>query len=135
MTLVEINWRPTDRQLRQFGAICLVGLPLVAWVWGAHWQVIGGLAAAGLALAAAGWAAPQSLKWVFLGLTVLAAPIGMVIGELALLLIFFAVFLPIGLALRWTKGDPLQLKLDRQADTYWQPKPPPKNVASYYRQS
>ena len=27
MSLVELNLKPSDRQLRQFGAICIVALP------------------------------------------------------------------------------------------------------------
>ena len=33
MKLVEINWNPTDRQLRQFGMIALVALPALGWLW------------------------------------------------------------------------------------------------------
>ena len=33
MKLVEVNWSPTDRQLRQFGTAALIALPLAAWWW------------------------------------------------------------------------------------------------------
>jgi hypothetical protein len=33
MKLVEINWKPSDRQLRQFGWMALAGLPLAGWLF------------------------------------------------------------------------------------------------------
>ena len=93
------------------------------------------LALIGLVLASAGMAVPTILKPIFLALTFVATPIGMVIGELAMLLVYFGVFLPFGLVFRAVKRDVLQLRLNRNKTTYWQAKKPPTNVASYYRQS
>ena len=135
MKLVEINWTPSDRQLRQFGVICLVALPLVAWLWGGGTQVIAGTAVAGLVLAIAGWFVPRTIKPIFLLLTIVATPIGMVIGEFAMMAIYFGVFLPIGLIFRLIGRDALQRTIDRDQKTYWQPKEQPKDAASYYRQS
>ncbi len=135
MKLVEINWDPNDRQLRQFGAICLVALPLVGWLWGGGPNVVGWLAVAGFLLAIAGVVHPRAVRPAFLGLTIVAAPIGIVVGELAMLAMFFGVFMPIGLIFRIVKRDALQLKFDRQAKTYWQSKKQPRDVASYFRQS
>lgn len=135
MKLVEINWNPTDRQLRQFGAISFVALPGIARSWGGSPAVVVGLAAFGAAIAAIGWFRPQALKTLFVGLTIVAIPIGMIVGELAMLAIFFAVFLPIGLAFRLACRDSLRLKHDPKASTYWQAKRQPAGVAGYYRQS
>ena len=135
MKLIEINWRPSDRQLRQFGIICLVALPAVGWLWGGGTTTILVLASIGLALALIGIAEPAILKPVFLVLTLVATPIGMVIGELAMLLIYFLVFLPFGLVFRLVQRDALQLRVDRKRKTYWQPKKQPQNVTSYYHQS
>ena len=135
MRLVEINWSPTNRQLRQFGIICLFALPLVGWLWGGSLTVLAGLAAVGLVLATVGVAFPIALKPIFLALTILVTPIGMVIGEVAMLLIFFGVFLPIGVIFRLVKRDALKLKVDQAAESYWQDKKQPSSAASYYRQS
>ena len=135
MKLVEINWNPTDRQLRQFGAICLVALPVVSWIWGGGTLIVILLAIIGLAVAIAGVAVPQTLKPIFLVLTLMVAPIGMVIGELALFVIYFGCFSPLGLVFRIAKRDVLQLTLDRQSKTYWQTKKQANGVSSYYRQS
>lgn len=135
MALIQANWNPTDRQLRQFSAICAVALPLVGWIWSASTQLIGWLAAAGLAVAVVGWVAPRIVAPIFVGLTLITMPIGIVVGELAMLLIYVLVFLPMG-AIFWLMGrNRLELIWDRRAPSYWRPKAQPKSVANYYRQS
>ena len=135
MKLIEFNWNPTDRQLRQFGVICLFALPALTWLWGGGTTIVISLAVVGLFLAAAGLAAPSVLKPVFLALTIVTIPIGMVVGELAMRAIYFGVFLPFGLGFRIAKRDSLQLRLDQDKDSYWETKKQPSNIASYYRQS
>ena len=134
MKLLEINWNPTHRQLRQFGVICLIALPLIGWLWGADVPVVLALAAIGLGLSILGLALPRSVKPIFLALTIVATPIGIVLGELAVLLVYFCVFFPIGLAFRLAKRDALHMKRDSKTTSYWQSKKQPSNVGSYYRQ-
>jgi hypothetical protein len=135
LKLVELNWNPSDRQLRQFGLVCLVALPLLGWIWNGTAAWIGALAGVGLALAVAGLLMPGALRPIFLVLSIAAAPIGIVVGELTMCVIYFGVFLPLGLIFRAIRRDALQQQVDRGATSYWQPKRPPTNVASYYRQS
>lgn len=135
MKLVEIQWNPTNRQLRQFAIICLFALPALGWFFEASAQVIGLLASLGLVLAITGAVFPKAVRPVFLAAMILATPIGMVIGELAIFLIYFMVFLPFGLFFRVIQRDALQLTQDSQAQTYWQAKKQPSGSVSYYRQS
>ena len=133
MKLVEINWSPTHRQLRQFGWLCLVVLPLLGWLWRAHPTTIAILFGLAMVIACLAYMQPRIVQPLFVGLILLAAPTGMVVGELAMLLIYFVIFLPISLLFRLVRRDALQLRIDRGAESYWQAKPEPKNAASYYR--
>lgn len=135
MKLVEINWQPTNRQLRQFGATCFVALPAIAWLWGASLGVIAIHATIGLAIALVAMSAPQALKQLFLAVSLAATPIGMVVGELVMLVIYFGCFFPIGMVFRVFRRDALRLKLDRNATSYWESRKQPTSMASYYRQS
>jgi hypothetical protein len=135
MKLVEINWQPTDLQLLQFGLVCFVALPAIAWLWGASLSVIAILATIGLAISLVGMIAPPALKYLFLALSLVTTPIGVVVGELAMLVIYFGCFLPIGIVFRVFRRDALTLKLDRNATSYWESKKQPTSLASYYRQS
>ncbi len=145
MKLVEINWRPGNRQLRQFGLIALVALPFLGWWFGGRpgltgWTpgqqlAVGILASIGLVLGGIGLVRPQLLRYVFLAAMIVALPIGLVISEVILLLIYYGMFAPIGLFFRLTNRDALKRTIDRRASTYWSPKAQPTNVDSYFRQS
>lgn len=135
MKLVEIHWRPGNRQLRQFGVACAGALPLVGWFWGASREWIIGLLAAGVVLAGVGWVVPRLLKPLFLALSLVALPIGMILGEVAMLAIFFGLFLPIGMVMRLSGRDALRLRQDKQTKSFWLPKKQARDAASYYRQS
>ena len=67
MKLVAINWNPSDRQLRQFGVMCLVVLPLLGWLWTATSTTLAVLTAVGLVIAATSLWAPQATKPLFFG--------------------------------------------------------------------
>lgn len=131
---IPINWQPTDRQLRQFGLVAVLILPAAAWFWanGAG-RVVGGAAVAGGVLGLVGWVRPRALRPVFLALSLVAFPVGFVVQELMLALVFALIFVPLGLVFRGRGRDPLQRQFDRTAPTYWQHKPRPPGVASYYR--
>jgi hypothetical protein len=145
MALVDVHWQPTDRQLRQFGLIALVGLPLAGWLFsGKPWPaeatetqkiVIGSLAGLGLVAAVLALVRPPALRWPFIGATLLAFPIGLVVGEMILVIIYFALFLPVSLVFRLMGRDALERRIDRGAKTYWQPKAQPTGPESYFRQS
>ncbi len=135
MKLVEFNWHPTNRQLRQFGVICLFALPFVAWLWNGSARTIGVLAVLGVILGGLGIVLPVIIKPVYLALMFVTTPIGMVLGEVSMLSIYYGVFVPIGLVFRLARRDGLQMKLNRSAKSYWQTVEKPTSVASYYRQS
>ena len=133
MSLIEINWSPSQKQLRQFGVLCLVVLPFLGWLWGGNSTSILVLLGIASLITILAFVQPRCVSPLFVGLILLAAPIGMVVGELAMLLIFFGIFLPISLWFRIARRDALQLRIDREAETYWQVKPEPKDISSYYR--
>jgi hypothetical protein len=134
MKILDRNRNPSDRQLRQFGLASLVALPLLAWLWTrGNLTATLGMAAAGAVLAGLGAIRPRGLRPVFLGLSLVAMPIGLAINELAMLLLFCGVFLPIGLIFRVIGRDGLTRKFDAEASSYWQPKRQPKDAASYFR--
>lgn len=133
MKLVEINWAPSLWQLRQFGVLCVFVLPLLGWLWNVGASNLAVLLLVGSIIAVLSITWPAAVKAIFIGWMLIAAPIGMVVGELAMLLIFLGIFLPISLIFRLMGRDALRLKVDKDANTYWQPKSEPKQVSSYYR--
>jgi diacylglycerol kinase len=134
MKLVEINWNPSDKQLRQFGIICLVVLPLVGLLWSFGSDVIAWLAGIGAVLAVLGLTYPQAIRPVFLLLMLVALPIGTVVSELAMLVIYFGLFLPIAVCFEILGRDALNRKIERTRLSYWEDKKTSRDLASYFRQ-
>jgi hypothetical protein len=51
--------------------------------------------------------------------------LGKVVSPVALGVLFYGVVAPIGVLMRLTGKDPLRLKLDSSANSYWIPRKPP----------
>ena len=133
MKLVEINWAPTKSQLRQFGVACAFVLPLLGWLGKVGGSGLTFLMVIGITIAALSFVWPKAVNGLFVGLTLALAPIGMVVGEVAMLWLFFGLFLPIGLVFRLIGRDALQRRIDKDASTYWEAKREPEKVSNYYR--
>ena len=134
MALVEVHWNPTSRQLRQFSAICLVAPAALTWLATHSSSATTIVGAIGVVVAATGWLFPPIIRPLFVALSVLTAPLGMVMGEITLLIVYLGVVTPIGWTLRVLRGDPLAKRPDRDAISYWESRSSPKDVRQYYHQ-
>jgi hypothetical protein len=135
MAIFELNTRPSDRQLRQFGVICVVAAPVVIWLWSRSVSAASWAAGVGLVCGVLGLVAPRLLKPAFVGLSVLTIPIGLVVGEMILGLIYFGLFLPMAIVFRMIGRDALQRKAPENAASFWQKRVQPSSVRKYYQQS
>lgn len=135
--MIDLNLKPSERQLKQFGIAFLVaGLVVGGVLW---WRIGPNLASkilvgAGPVAALVGLVVPKALKPVFVALTLLAFPIGLVIGNVAMALTYYLIVTPIGLVFRLVGRDPLHRKLDREAASYWIARPPQVPAERYFRQ-
>ncbi|MFG0265443.1 MAG: hypothetical protein ACF8AM_09875 [Rhodopirellula sp. JB055] len=110
-------------------------LPLLAWLSIGSLPAIIIAAGIGIVVGILSWTAPKLISPLFIGLMLITFPIGIVLGELVMLVIYMSVFLPMGIAFRLFGRDRLQRRIDRNCKSYWSPKKQPKSAASYYRQS
>ena len=132
--MIAWNGNPTDKQLRQFGVLCAVGLPLFGFFWTSNPVVIGALVSVGIVISGCGWFAPSSIKPAFLVMSLITFPIGWVISELSLLIIYFLLFLPIGLMLRCVRllsKKKSDADIDYDRESYWQPRTEPESQATF----
>lgn len=130
----EIQWSPSDRQLVQFGLCGAVLLPVLAGIWGLRGLTLVLFVSLASLLAIVGWRKPGWLRWPFVGLSVVTFPIGLVVSELVLLMVFWGVFVPIGILFRWMGRDGLAMRREPGRSSYWEEKQPPAGLGSYYRQ-
>jgi hypothetical protein len=133
--MFRIHLQPDLRQLRQFGFIAVVAVPLIVWLWSRDtsavlWSLPVSVLAGTLALFS-----PRALLPVFVGLTLVTIPIGLVVGELCLLLVYFGLMVPIGCIFKLIGRDALELSESPDQRTFWRPRHPPRDIRQYYRQS
>ena len=79
----------------------------------------------GLALIALGLVAPRSLSGLNRAWTRLGLILFRVVNPVVLGLVYFVVLMPLGLAMRVSRRDPLNLKFDPRAESYWVVREPP----------
>ncbi len=144
--LIDIDLNPDERTLRHFGFIALVGfggIALLAWgewlifsfgLGGARPWVAGGAAAVGGLAALLSLVAPRANRGLYVGLTLLTAPIGFVLSYVIMGLLFYGLFAPLGLLFRVIGRDALAQQYDQAAESYWTDPRPQRSRDSYFRQ-
>ncbi len=144
--MVEINFRPDEKTLRQFGWIALGGFGLLALCAWNHWLVFRHLSEAARAavtfglLGLAGVSALFSLAFpkanapLFVGLSVVAFPIGFVLSYVIMATLFYVVIAPVGLVLRLFGKDPMDRRFLPNATSYWVDARPARAKTDYFKQ-
>jgi hypothetical protein len=136
MALIEINWNPGRRELKQFALLWIAFFGLI----GAYclWAK-GSMPAATVSWIAAvagvpGYFQPGLLRPVYVVWMALALPIGWVVSHLLLLVVYYLVVTPIGLLMRLFGYDPLQRRIDRTATSYWVAHEQAADPSRYFKQ-
>src|SRR5262245_30890225 len=141
-----MDWNPDARKLRQFGFIALAGFGLIAalaWferglfafgLGGARVPVAGLFAALAALSLLFSLVFPRGNRPIYVGLTLVALPIGFVLSYVILGTVFYAIIAPIGLVMRLFGKDSMHRGFDRGAGSYWVDARPPRPRESYFRQ-
>ena len=135
--MIDVNWKPGKRELRQFAAMWIVFFGLIGAVafYRGGWD--GTASSWWLATAIVGLpglAIPGLLRPVYLLWMLLAFPIGWTISHLSLAAIFYLIITPIGLVMRLFGHDPMERKFEPDAATYWIEHRTGDNPSTYFRQ-
>jgi hypothetical protein len=144
--MVELNLRPDERTLRQFGWIALAGFGALAFMAWRGWLIFAAVpevardefAVAFAALAVV--SATFSLVWpkanwpIYVGLTIVAFPIGFVLSYVIMASLFYVVIAPVGFLLRLIGKDPMDRRFLPAAKTYWLDARPERSRESYFKQ-
>jgi hypothetical protein len=144
--LIHLDFNPDTDTLRKFGYIALGGFGLLAaaaytetlifsfGLGAARIHVAAGLLGLGVLSALLSLVAPKANRAIYVGLSVVAFPIGFVISHVVLLLIFFFLISPIALFFRISRRNELRLGSDPSATSYWSPVRPRRPSESYFSQ-
>ena len=138
MSLVTVNWNPTQKDLNGFRHVALGLLPVVAVLLhmikhvSLPWcLVVGG---AGVLIWGSGFVSLTLTRWIFVGLMAVTLPIGLVVSFAVMTVFFFGLLTPVGLVFRLMKRDVLNRKFDPEASTYWQPHKQVHDSERYFQQ-
>jgi hypothetical protein len=111
---------------RAFGLVfttVFVLIGLLPWVFGRPvrtWSIVAAVLFLAVALAAPRILAPLNKLWLKFGLL-----LHRVVSPIVLGIMFFLVITPMGLLMKALGKDPLRLRFDRDASTYWIAREPP----------
>lgn len=145
-TFNVINRDPDAKTLRQFGYVAVAGFGVLAlFAWKERALFAAGLGAARpivtgvlLALAAScllfSVAYPRGNRPVYLGLSFLTYPIGLVSSYVILAVLFVFVFGPAALIMRLVGRDALTRRHDDSAPSYWVKRRVRRSENAYFRQ-
>lgn len=133
----DIPRNPSPTILRQFAGAWLVFFLAI----GAHQafnkgrtELGAGFAIAALVIGGLGLIFPSVVRWIFVGWMMLAFPIGWLISQLTLIILFYGMLTPVALFFKVTGRDPLCRKMEPGANTYWTTKEQPREMSRYLRQ-
>ncbi len=135
--MIELNWSPDHKTLKQFGLIGLLGFPgggaVAYWVWQMPTLAVV-LAGLGVAVWLLSMIHAPSVRYVYVAMSVAAYPIGFVVSHTVLAAVYYLLFTPMGLVFKLIGRDALERRLDRESATYWQPHPAANSTDRYFKQ-
>jgi hypothetical protein len=133
----DLPINPPPRTLRQFAGLWLaVFSGLALWQGLVHDRIPTALALGGLGLGfgVPGVLWPAFIRPVFVGALVVTFPIGFIVSQTLLAILFYGIFTPLGVVFRLVGRDPLQRSRSSGQESYWAPKPMTGDVRGYFNQ-
>jgi len=143
--MIELNLKPDERILRQFGWIALVGfgvLALLAWNGWLIFRHMGESSAilakvfigAGGLSALFSLVAPKANGPLFVLLSVLAYPIGFVLSYVIMGVLFYGLISPMALFFKLVGRDAMRRQFEPECESYWVDARNDRSPKSYFRQ-
>src|SRR5688572_30989316 len=136
MALIEVNWNPNRRELKQFAVLWCGFFALIAAYFA--WQgslVVAATFAVLVLFGLVSYFRPNAIRFVYLLWMAIALPIGWTISHLVLLMLYYLIVPPIGLIMRLVGYDPLERSIDDTAKSYWVPHSATTDASQYFKQT
>jgi hypothetical protein len=135
--MIRINTNLPTGQLRLFGGLLTIFLIIGGWLLlnktgSVATAVLLWCCAAGALITA--WLAPGALRPVYIGISYVTLPVGILVSFLILASIFFFLLTPVALILKLFGRDALTRKFEPDRPSYWRRRQSKKGSESYLRQ-
>ncbi len=134
--MLDLNLHPRTKVLRQFALVWL----LLFLALGCYNLSRAGYKTQGTILLIIALPGMVGLIWpivirpIYQLAVLVTFPIGWMVSQTVLILMFYGILTPLGLVLRCVRSDPLTRKKQANSTTYWSDKPQPSDLRSYFRQ-
>lgn len=147
MPLVEINWTPDARTLKNFGFICVVFLMVAgAWIFLRHsFLFFDFVENTAIRAACTLWGIAcvffiasvvysKAMYPIYLALVTISLPIGFVVSHIAMAFLYYCIFTPFGVVFKIMKRDVLERKFESDRQSYWVKRNRETDRQRYFRQ-
>ena len=136
MTWADIPRNPNAKMLRQFAAAWLVffGILAARLYYRGHHTAAEIVAVVAIVVGIVGLVKPMFVKGIFVTWMILAFPMGWLVSQIMLLVMYYVFLTPVALIFRLMGRDLLMRKRQSNRASYWLPKQTPSDVRSYFRQ-
>jgi hypothetical protein len=134
---VDIQFHPSRRILRQFAGLWLTCFGVsAAWEGAArqHTGLATVLAILAGTVGPVGLIWPKAVRSIYVGWMVLVFPLGWIISQTILAMMFYGLLTPISLVFRIIGRDSLHRTQTSNVQTYWSPKATSSDLRRYLRQ-
>jgi hypothetical protein len=134
----EINWNPRRKELRTFAIIALIAAILVSLLLylfrglGLQWGVV--ISSIGITIFLTAFISLRATRVIYLVLTLVTLPIGLVISFLLLATFYFGILTPLAVVFRLIGRDALKRRFDADAESYWITHRHPDDLDRYFNQ-
>jgi len=123
MSLIEINWRPGNKELRSFAIVALTASAVISallyFLKGLAFQWTAIIFTVGIIIFLSSFICIKITRIIYIGLISVTLPIGYVVSFILLAAFYFLLLTPLGLAFRLFGRDPLCRRFDPDVESYW----------------
>ena len=138
MSLIEIKWNPSRKELRSFGIIAIIATAVISLLL----HLIKGLAiqwtllifAIGLVIFLSSIISTKVTRIFYVALTMLTMPIGYVVSFVLLGTFYFLIITPLAFVFRLIGRDRLHRRFEPDAKSYWMTRHSASTLDRYFRQ-
>jgi polyferredoxin len=127
------NIKSDESEWKKFGLTMGIILAIIGfflfWKRNDGYPYLGGLAAVSFVL---GLFLPSALKYVYKGWMILAVVLGFIMTKVIMAVTFYLIVTPLGLIASLTGKEFLDMKIDRNAKSYWIPRETTQRKKSDY---
>ena len=138
MSMIEINWHPKRKELRNFGIIAIIASAIISLLLyllkdlGIQWILV--ITGVGFIIFLCSLISVGLTRIIYLVLILVTLPIGWAISFILMAIFYFLFLTPLGLVFRLKGRDPLHRKFDSKAESYWLRRQPPDTIDRYFHQ-